>query len=104
MKENRIINNVISYNSGCYARERLKNILMADRIGCTPDVVTHIKNDITKCVSAYVNVDSADMTIQLSDSVIVARIPVNGIHMKRDKDQDENETNGHDGRKKIQAD
>ena len=104
MKENKIINNVISYNSGHYARERLKNIIMADRIGCTPDVITHIKNDITKCISAYVNIDSSDTTIKLSDSVIIARIPVNGIHMKRDKDKNENKTTGHDGRKEIQAD
>lgn len=102
MKENKSISNIISYNSGHYASKRLKNILMADRIGCTPDVITHIKEDMSKCISSYVNIDSSNMTVQLSDSFIIARIPVTGIHMKRDKDEDE--TNKHDGRKKIQAD
>ena len=60
MKENRAVSNVVSYNSGHYARERLKNILMADRIGCTPDVVTRIRDDMRKCVAAYVNIDSAN--------------------------------------------
>ena len=105
MKENRAVSNVISYNSGHYARERLKNILMADRIGCTPDVVTRIRDDMRKCVAAYVNIDSANMTVQLSDSFIIARIPVVGIHMKKDKEKDEtHETDGHVNGKKIQSD
>jgi cell division topological specificity factor MinE len=98
MKENNIINNVVSYNSGRYAKERLKNILMADRIGCTPDVITHIKDDISKIVSNYVDIDTGNLTVQLSDSLLLARIPVLGIHMKREKEKHEtdknNESNG----------
>ena len=103
MKENKTINNVISYNSGHYARERLKSILMADRIGCTPDVVTRIRDDMCKCVSAYVNIDAANMTVQLSDSLLIARIPVVGIHMKREI-LETHESDGHVDRKKIQTD
>jgi cell division topological specificity factor MinE len=98
MKENNIINNVVSYNSGLYAKERLKSILMADRIGCTPDVITHIKDDISRIVSGYVDIDAGNMTVQLTDSLLMARIPVLGIHMKREKEKHEsdkdNETNG----------
>lgn len=98
MKENNIVNNVVSYHSGHYAKERLKNILMADRIGCTPDVITHIKNDISRIVSDYVEIDTSNLTVQLTDSLLLARIPVVGIHTKRDKEgyesKKDNETNG----------
>lgn len=78
---------------------------MADRISCTPDVVTRIRDDMRKCIAAYVNIDSANMTVQLSDSFIIARIPVVGIHMKKDKEKDEtHETDGHVNGKKIQSD
>lgn len=85
MKDIKVINNVVSYNSGHYARERLKYILMADRIGCTPDVITRIRDDLCKCVSNYVNIDSPNTTVQLSESFLIAKIPVKGIHMKKEK-------------------
>ena len=89
MKDIKVINNVVSYNSGHYARERLKYILMADRIGCTPDVITRIRDDLCKCVSNYVNIDSPNTTVQLSESFLIAKIPVKGIHMKKEKEKDE---------------
>lgn len=105
MKDIKVINNVVRYNSGHYARERLKYILMADRIGCTPDVITRIRDDLCKCVSNYVNIDSPNTTVQLSESFLIAKIPVKGIHMKKEKEKDETlQTDGHINGEKVQTD
>lgn len=92
------IKNIISYKSGNYAKKRLKSILIADRIGCTPDVITHIREDISKVMSGYLDIDSDNLSIQLSDSLILARIPVCGSNTKREKEKHES-----DGREEVQA-
>ena len=65
------------------AHERLKFVLIHDRANVSPEVMEHIKNDIIKVISHYMDIDQKAMEISLEndqDSVaLVANIPVNHV-------------------------
>lgn len=88
------------HSSGVYAKERLKGILVADRIGCSPDLITNIETDISQCISKYINIEKKGIHIQLSDSLILARIPVTGIERQKNKPEEEVQDNTY-GREEI---
>ena len=47
------------------ARDRLKILLITDRVNCSPEMVELIKKDITKVISKYVKIDTENMEIQI---------------------------------------
>ena len=69
------------------ARDRLKVVLIHDRANVSPEVMDHLKNDIIRVISNYMEINQQDMDISLAnddDSVaLVANIPVS--RMKHDK-------------------
>lgn len=48
------------------ARDRLKILLISDRVNCSPEMIDLIKTDITKVISKYMKIDSANMEIQIN--------------------------------------
>ena len=64
--------------SGQLAKDRLKILLISDRIHCTPETMELIKADITKVISKYMKIDTANMEIQISKQapVLYANIPI----------------------------
>ena len=73
--------------SGKVARNRLKVVLVHDRINISPEIMENMRNDIVKVISRYVDIDMKAMEMSLAnddDSVaLVANIPVS--RMKHDK-------------------
>ena len=73
--------------SGKVARNRLKVVLVHDRINISPEIMENMRNDIVKVISKYVDIDMNAMEMSLAnddDSVaLVANIPVSS--MKHDK-------------------
>lgn len=55
------------------AKERLKNLLVSDRIQCTPDSVERLTKELYQTVSKYMDVERADLDI------VITR---NDIHIK----------------------
>lgn len=55
-------------NSGSIARERLKGVVLADRLSCSPETTDGIKRDITQVLSKYVELDQTNIKIQLDIS------------------------------------
>lgn len=53
-------------SSGEIAKDRLKVLLISDRINCTPEVMNLIKRDISKVISKYMQIDPDKMEIQVS--------------------------------------
>lgn len=53
-------------SSSDIARDRLKILLISDRINCTPEVMEHIKRDIARVISKYMQIDTNKMEIQVS--------------------------------------
>lgn len=52
-------------NSGEIARKRLKNLLTADRAGCSPELLDLIRADFLRSVSRYLEIDSEDVTLRI---------------------------------------
>ena len=60
------------------AKDRLKILLISDRVNCTPQTMELIKMDIAKVISKYMKIDTANMEIQISKQapVLYANIPI----------------------------
>ena len=55
-------------NSGNIARERLKGVVLADRLCCSPETTDRIKKDITQVLSKYMELEHTKIKIQLDIS------------------------------------
>lgn len=56
----------MSVPSVLIAKERLKNLLSADRMQCTPDVTERLSSDLYRAVSKYVEIKPEDFDIQIT--------------------------------------
>lgn len=75
------------------AKDRLKILLISDRVSCSPEVMELIKADIIKVISKYMKIDSQNMDIQIQAKgsknsgrnktpVLYANIPILDLHSK----------------------
>ncbi len=48
------------------AKDRLKILLISDRVNCSPEMMELIKNDIAKVISKYMKIDADNMEIQIN--------------------------------------
>lgn len=48
------------------AKDRLKILLISDRVNCSAETLEMIKNDIAKVISKYMKIDANSMEIQIS--------------------------------------
>ena len=72
-------------NSRQIAKDRLKILLISDRVNCSPEMMELIKNDIAQVISKYMKIDTSTMEIQISKTansnrsklpVLYANIPI----------------------------
>jgi cell division topological specificity factor len=47
------------------AKDRLKILLISDRVNCSPEMMEQIKADLTKVISKYICIDTEHMEIQI---------------------------------------
>ena len=47
------------------AKDRLKILLISDRVNCSPEIMEQIKTDLTKVISKYMMIDESHMEIQI---------------------------------------
>ncbi len=72
------------------ARDRLKILLISDRVNCSAETLEMIKHDIAKVISKYMKIDTDSMEIQISKTgthsrgntnpVLNANIPIIDIN------------------------
>ena len=55
------------------AKDRLKILLISDRVNCSPEMMELIKNDIAHVISKYMKIDASTMEIQISKTGNAAR-------------------------------
>ena len=48
------------------AKDRLKILLISDRVNCSPEMMEMIKTDIAKVISKYIKIDAQSMEIQIT--------------------------------------
>lgn len=72
------------------AKDRLKILLISDRVSCSAQTLELIKQDIARVISKYMKIDANSMEIQISKTgstkrgdtspVLNANIPIIDIH------------------------
>ena len=55
------------------AKDRLKILLISDRVNCSPEVLELIKKDIARVISRYMLIDAKNMETQISKSALKGR-------------------------------
>ncbi len=55
------------------AKDRLKILLISDRVNCSPEMMELIKNDIAQVISKYMKIDAASMEVQIAKTGNSAR-------------------------------
>lgn len=77
-------------NSKEIAKERIKNIIVSDRVQCTPEVLELIKHDLLHTISKYIKVDKEKFYVTIltgnsaagSPATIYASIPIEEVTEK----------------------
>ena len=75
-------------NSGNIAKKRLEFLLIADRAGCTPEILEMLKNDMIKVISRYMMIDPEQLEVKDHKRVgeklpvLYASIPVRELLVK----------------------
>lgn len=75
----RLIEFLTKKNSGTIAKRRLQFVLIADRIGCTQEILEMIKDDMIKAISKYMEIDTTGLEIkitQVEDGEESEKVPV----------------------------
>lgn len=76
-------------SSGDIAKDRLKILLISDRINCSPHTLNLIKQELIKSISRYMSIDEENMEIVLKKNnkrgknkkpSLYASIPILDIH------------------------
>lgn len=75
--------------SGTVAKDRLKLVLVHDRVNCSSQVLEMLKNDIIKVISNYMEIDEEELDIQITQTeseenngtvpVLYANIPIKSM-------------------------
>ena len=75
--------------SGTVAKDRLKLVLVHDRVNCSSQVLEMLKTDIIKVISNYMEIDEDELDIQISQTesaenngtvpVLYANIPIKNV-------------------------
>ena len=55
-------------SSGNNAKNRLQLALVADRAGCSPEIMDKIKNDIIEVLSKYLEIDRQNLDINITQT------------------------------------
>ncbi|MCM1568301.1 MAG: cell division topological specificity factor MinE [Roseburia sp.] len=84
--------NFFRKKSSCQvAKDRLKILLISDRVNCSPEMMELIKADIAKVISKYMKIDAENMDIQINakkggkgrgsrNPMLYANIPILDLH------------------------
>ena len=64
--------------SAGYARERMKVLLVSERIDCSPQMIKMMKSDLTHSLKKYIMIDEEKVTLSISQDPVIlhAEIPV----------------------------
>ena len=79
--------------SGSVAKDRLKLVLVHDRVNCSSQVLEMLKTDIIKVISNYMEIDDEELDIQITQTeteegngngpALYANIPIKEVRFHR---------------------
>lgn len=56
------------------AKDRIKALLVSDRVNCTPDTFEKLQNELYKTVSKYIEIVPEEFEIKMTNSYIYIRL------------------------------
>ena len=56
------------------AKNRLKNLLVSDRVNCTPDAFEKIQNELFQTISKYIEIDPNEFDVHVTRSQIYIKL------------------------------
>lgn len=62
------------------AKDRLKILLISDRVNCSPEMMEMIKMDIAKVISKYMKIDAKSMEIQITKTGTKGRVKTPSLY------------------------
>ena len=64
--------------SAGYARERMKVLLVSERIDCSPQMIKMMKSELIHSLKKYIMIDEEKVTLSISQDPVIlhAEIPV----------------------------
>ena len=64
--------------SAGYARDRMKLLLISERIDCSPQMIKQLRNDMIHTVKKYLTIEEAKVMLEVTQdpAVVHANIPV----------------------------
>lgn len=78
------------------AKDRLKLVLVHDRVNCSSQVLEMLKNDIIKVITNYMDIDEDELDINITQTesedhkgtvpVLYANIPIKNMHRNANND------------------
>ena len=73
--------------SAGYARDRMKMLLVSERIDCSPQTMKMLKSDMIHTVKKYITIDETEVKIRITQEppVFHADIPVRSKKEQRTK-------------------
>ena len=73
--------------SAGYDRDRMKMLLVSERIDCSPQMMKMLKNDMIHTVKKYITIDETEVKIRITQEppVFHADIPVRSKKEQRTK-------------------
>ena len=79
-------------NSKDLAKERLRLILVHDRIGVSPEIIGEMKEEIIEVISKHLEIEEQELEMDLSrednSMALVANIPIKRLNKNKKTDQD----------------
>ena len=65
-------------NSGQYAKDRMKLLLLSERMECSPQMINRLQNDLILAAGKYIHIDSDNVhiTFRQSPPRLIASLPL----------------------------
>ena len=64
----------MNVSSVIIAKNRLRNLIVSDRVNCTPDAYEKIQLELYKTISKYIEIDPAEFDVQVTRSHIYIKL------------------------------
>ena len=66
--------------SAGYARDRIQRLLLSERVGCSPQTINMLRNDLIHTVKKYIRIREDGVRLKISQDSCVLRVsfPIRG--------------------------
>ena len=65
-------------DSGTYARKRISELLLSERLKCSPQMIEIMKHEMSRVLRRYVSIEESRLSIQVTEkpAALLIRVPL----------------------------